>query len=136
MQEIGSSNLPVVNGICDPNNSRARLHRRYYENISLIKRSMLCKVTFLREKNPSSTVRVSKPCNIMITLSFCKFCHVDDSSKRETNSKIPCTFWWFLCIFSVHITGLFPYHLKTSENHRFSKVLWVTGRDQCHEIGY
>ena len=28
MQEIRSSNSPVVTGICDPNNSRAQHHRR------------------------------------------------------------------------------------------------------------
>ena len=29
MQEIRSSNPPVVTGICDPNKSRARHHRTY-----------------------------------------------------------------------------------------------------------
>ena len=30
MQEIRSSNPPVVTGICDPNKSRARHHRNIY----------------------------------------------------------------------------------------------------------
>ena len=34
MQEIRSSNPPVVTGICDPNKSRARHHRKNYSTFN------------------------------------------------------------------------------------------------------
>ena len=90
--------------------------RRY----SLIKWNILCKVT-LPPKKASSTAKLSKPCNVMVTQNFCKFFHVNHFSKRETNSKILCMVRQFLCSFPVLMTGLFLCQLKTSENQNFSE---------------